>query len=258
MESCLYEGRVRHRRHAPVTHQFQYSLYMAYLDLDELSAVVGKRGVISAWKYAPVSFQRENHTGDAKRPLADSVRDVVEAETGRRPRGPIRLLTQLRYFGYYFSPLNIYYCFDETGRQVETVVSEVNNIPWREQRCYVLWNGNRRRDSRGLLFEHDKDFHVSPFMQMDMRYVWRLSEPSEKLCVDMQTLQDGRSLFDATMTLDRRPLSRGQLLRCMLRFPLMTVQIVSSIYFQALRLWWKKCPSYPHPKDVQTPQLVES
>ena len=77
-------------------------------------------------------------------PLATSVRDLVESETGNRPQGSIRVLTQLRYWGYYFSPLNLFYCFDTEGETVEAIVAEVSNTPWGERHCYVLWEGNRQ------------------------------------------------------------------------------------------------------------------
>ncbi len=229
---------------------------MLYLDLEELPELTARGGLISQSHFAGASFRRSDHAGDPDQPLVDAVRDCVERQTGIRPEGPIRLLTQLRYFGYYFSPLNVYYCFDRDGEELQAVVGEVSNIPWREQHCYVLWEGNRVDD--GLRFEHDKTFYVSPFMEMNLRYAWRLNQPGRSLTLQLDTLQEGRHFFDATLMLDRRPLTRGQLFRATLRFPLMTAQIVSSIYIQALRLWWKKCPSYPHPKTLDALQTTRS
>ena len=114
-----------------------------YLDLDELPELLRSRLLLYAARFSPGSFCRDDHLGDPATPLAEAVRDLVEAETGERPEGPIRLLTQLRRFGYYFSPLNLYYCFDRGGEDVEAVVAEVSNTPWLERHCYVLWQGNR-------------------------------------------------------------------------------------------------------------------
>ncbi len=213
MHSCIYEGIVTHRRREPVVHQFQYRLFMVYLDLDELPSLVGRHGLIPDRKYASRSFLRSDHLFDSSRTLADEIRGVIRQQTGESSRGPIRLLTQLRYFGYYMSPLNLFYVYDDCGDRVEYVVAEVNNTPWNERHCYVLWSGNRLADVGSLQFAHAKDFHVSPFMGMDMEYRWRLTEPGSLLKVDLANHHDSREMFDAGMTLDRRVLSRQQLRR---------------------------------------------
>ena len=248
MHSCIYEGTVTHRRREPVDHQFQYRLFMVYLDLDELPSLVGGGGLIASRKHASQSFLRSDHLFEPARPLADEVRDVVREQTGRSCDGPIRLLTQLRYFGYYMSPLNLFYIYDESDEHIEFVVAEVNNTPWNERHCYVLWDGNRKSGTNELQFAHAKDFHVSPFMSMDFQYNWRLTEPGSDLRVHLANTRDSRQLFAAGMTLQRRELDRQQLRRMTFRYPMMTAQITAGIYYQALKLWWKKCPSYTHPK----------
>ncbi len=247
MHSCIYEGTVSHRRRVPVEHHFQYRIYMVLLDLDEIPALVGKRSLIGDNKASVRSFLRSDHLRSPSIPLAEELRQTVVQATKRELHGPVRLLTQLRSFGYYMSPLNLYYCFDVSGQRVETVVAEVNNTPWNERHCYVLWDGNRQQSSELLNFSHPKNFHVSPFMAMDMSYQWRLSQPENSLQVHLANVQDGSVQFEAAMSLKRLPLDRENLRRMSFRYPLMTARIVTAIYFQALKLWWKKCPSYSHP-----------
>lgn len=250
MHSCIYEGTVTHRRREPVDHHFQYRLFMVYLDLDELPSLVGRRGLISGSKHASRSFLRSDHLFDASQTLADEVRNLVQQRTGHTPDGPIRLLTQLRCFGYYMSPLNLFYVFDANGQRVESVVAEVNNTPWNERHCYVLWDGNSQGDREEPQFGHDKQFHVSPFMDMDLRYDWKLSTPDSTLRLHLVNSRDSNEIFDAGMTLERRDLSRPHLRLMTFRYPLMTAQITAGIYYQALKLWWKKCPVYSHPKTL--------
>ena len=233
---------------------------MVYLDLDELPALIGRRRPISDSRYATASFLRSDHLYDTSRSLTDEVRQIVQEQTARWPRGPIRLLTQLRYFGYYMSPLNLFYVFDERGQSVESVVAEVNNTPWNERHCYVLWHGNRvdppnvastrgpPEPKRTLAFAHAKDFHVSPFIAMDTGYRWRLTEPGKGLEVQLAGTLDSRPILEAGLSLRRRQLSQRQMRRMTLRYPFMTAQIIGAIYYQAFQLWWKKCPSYKHPK----------
>ena len=226
-------------------HSFRYRLYMAYLDLAEIPQLFPRR----SWR--TIDFVRRDHLRQSTGPLEQAVRDLVKQETGMLLGGPIRLLTQLRQFGYYFSPLNLFYCFDPSGEEVQCVVAEVNNTPWGEQHCYVLWEGNRNESSSALRFHHDKSFHVSPFMSMDLHYDWLLTAPEEDLSVEIDTRRKGKQQFSARLQLSRRPLSNGNLLKMQLRHPLMTAKITAAIYFQALKLWWKKCPFYPHPKKSE-------
>ena len=113
-------------------------------------------------------------------PLDQAVRDLVQQRTGVRPAGPIRLLTHLRFFGYSFNPVSFYYVFDATDTRVETIVAEITNTPWKERHAYVLPVADAERGTgRAWRFSFEKQFHVSPFMPMDMHYQWYFGAPSQ-------------------------------------------------------------------------------
>ncbi len=240
--SAIYHGVVTHTRHVPRPHQFRYRLYMLYLDLDELPGLA-LAPLFGVEQPRPLSFHRQDYLGDPRRPLADCVKDRVEAALGRRPGGAVRLLTHVRSLGYVFNPVSFYYCFDRGGA-LDAVVAEITNTPWRERHAYVLDAG--ATEARASF---TKAFHVSPFFPMQQRYQWRLTAPGQGLVVDMRNREDGREVFRATLALVRRPLTRAGLLAAALRHPAVTARLHAAIYIQAGLLWLKGEPYFEHPRN---------
>jgi len=246
-QSAVYEGWVRHRRHSPHAHVFQYRICMLYLDLDEIDRLFAGRWFWSLGRRNLAEFRRSDYLGDPGVPLSQAVRERVRAETGSAPRGPIRLLTHLRYFGHCFNPVSLYYCFAEDGATLETIVAEITNTPWKERHSYVLPVASAQRRGRAFAWSFAKAFHVSPFLPLQRSYAWRLAAPADALRVHMDVCDGDAREVDATLVLERRPPTAANLARVLLRFPAMTLRIVAAIHWQALRLWLRRNPVYDHP-----------
>ena len=243
---------MRHRRRSPVRNGFQYRVFFLYLDLEELPGVFDGLRLWSLERPNVASFRRRDYLGPVDLPLGEAVRRRVRGATGRRPGGPIGLLTHPRYFGYIFNPVSFYYCFDERGGKVETIGAEITNTPWRERHAYVL--DSRDDEGRGGMkrFRFHKAFHISPFNGMDLEYDGRVSEPRRSLNVHMIASRGGDPFFDATLRLDRKELSSRALAGALTRNPFMTAKVTAMIYWQALRLRLKGASYHPHPASPES------
>lgn len=240
MNSALYVGQVRHRRFAPREHAFTMPLFMVWLDLDEAPGLFG-RTAGCAWRGpAPVRFHRRDYLDPDHGDLAAAVRRHL-AGNGIAAPGPVRMLTHLRYFGHCFNPVTFYFAHDGDHRPV-AVLSQITNTPWNERHTYVVpFAGGKARA------DFAKAFHISPFNGMDQTYAWRFTAPGAGLTVHMENREAGHTVFDATLTLRRRPWSARALHGLLLRFPAETIQVLANIYFQALRLHLKGVAYHPHP-----------
>ena len=251
MKSCIYEGTIRHRRFRPVQNSFQYRLYLMYLDLDELPLILDMHPFYADERLNIATFRRRDHLGDPAVSLKQAVQELIRSKTADSASGPVRILTHLRYFGYCFNPASFYYCYNGDDAEIETIIVEIHNTPWGEEFPYVLGrslNQHPTADWRRYCF--DKRFHVSPFMDMNLKYDWRFRAPGKTLNIHMM-LADGNAnrLFDASLALSQRAISRKALSRVLLAYPFMTLKVTAMIYWQAMRLMLKGAPFFPHPQN---------
>ena len=257
MKSCIYEGQVRHRRFSPRRHEFNYSMYMMFIDLDELTNLFNRYWLWSSRRFNLAWFRRSDHLNAEMPSLRQAVSDKLYEHTGKHAEGPIRLLTHCRYFGFGFNPVSFYYCYDSNDTHVQHIVAEVNNTPWGEQYCYVLSDADNvapmNDNNTHKQYKPVKDFHVSPFMPMNIDYDWRFNEPDKRLAVHMQNFIDEKKLFDATLDLKYKPINSATMARVLVQYPLITAKVVAGIYFEAFRLLLKRVPIFDHPSNDEKP-----
>ncbi|KQH89246.1 DUF1365 domain-containing protein [Vibrio fluvialis] len=242
--SALMVGHVRHRRFTPVKHALNYPLFMPNIDLDEWP-VLQKRvwGLGERWWHW-ARFRREDYLGTGD--LKTAVQDKVFELTGEQIGGRVQAVVHLRYLGLYFSPVNFYYLYDQQGVW-RYLLAEVSNTPWNERHYYAV---PAERGDQGENWTHDKAFHVSPFNPVEQIYQWKLKPLSDALMVHLECHRDQKE-FDATLALKAQPFTTKALITLLIRTPMMTVKVLTGIYWHALKLWIKGAPFYSHPKYRQ-------
>ncbi|MEQ1758075.1 MAG: DUF1365 domain-containing protein [Vicinamibacterales bacterium] len=245
-EPGLYVGTVRHRRFSPARHEFTYPLFMSLLDIDRLPDLMNVSPFTSYNRFNWASFHDEDHLGSERRPVRAKLEDVARRAGVTLPGGQILLLTHLRYLGYIFNPVSFYYCYDTHGR-LDTVLADVSNT-YGGRQTYWLTRGTAHSVTGGLSFRTRKTLYVSPFLPVGLEWTFFFSQLGDTALVHMTAVEDGkRATLDATLILSRTPWSASNLHRALARFPAMTVSVIASIHWEALRLYWKGVPVVPRP-----------
>jgi uncharacterized protein len=243
-QSYIYLGNISHRRFSPKKHSFTNSLYMLALDISDVEKKPTNLGLLGCSWYHPLHFVEKDYLRGEPNPLRQRITDKVQLLNGHQDIDRIVMLVQVRCFGIYFSPANFYFCYDSSGK-CSQMLAEVSNTPWNERHYYLV----------DLLSEkakvNKKAFQVSPFMDLDMSYFWHVKPPSNKdnklvVNIENKRIDNERNitekLFDASLVMYQKPLTKAYLAKVWCQLPIMTLKIVLSIYWQALKLFIKRIP----------------
>ncbi|WP_111657039.1 DUF1365 domain-containing protein [Isoalcanivorax indicus] len=246
-EHGLYSGCVWHQRERPVVHRFSYPLWLLAVDIDDTATLLARHRWWGRKRRPVVLRDRDYLAGEASgdRGLSAAVRDKAAALGMDWQQGRVIMLAQPRLFGWLFNPLVLYWHFAPGSPVPDQLLAEVSNTPWHQTHWYPLVlapaGGNE------YTAEHDKGFHVSPFMAMAQRYRWTVVLHDASLTVRIENWDSDGKLFTAGMTLDRQEadaLNMGQVIR---RFGWQSLRVSAGIYAQAFRLWRKGVPFHGHP-----------
>ena len=232
--SCIYEGSVIHKRFKPKEHFFKYKVFSLFIDLSELNELNDKLNFFSLNKFNLISFYERDHGDRDGSSLVNWVKINLEKNDINTEDIKIKLLCYPRILGYVFNPLSIFFIYNKKENLI-SILYEVKNT-FGEQHTYVF-----KVENENKLIQNNcsKKFHVSPFIEMDCNYFFRILNPGKNLSVKIdQYDQEGKILF-ASQDGKRSDLTSKNLMNSYIKHPLMTFKIISAIHFEAFKLWIK-------------------
>ncbi|MFW1853242.1 DUF1365 domain-containing protein [Acinetobacter guillouiae] len=244
---------IRHRRYLPKSHKFEAQLNYLWFDPDQILSITQQSYLWSSsrWnllKLDPNDFLVEEH---------GSIRQKIQKIILKQANSLVALDTQIRVLalprtlGFRFNSVVFYFIFDANEKPL-FILSEITNTPWDERKVYVHDCRNnvvQHSQFSSYQFKFKKSFHVSPFMPMDMNYLWNFNFSSQQNVIHMQLFQQDVLQFDATMRFLLVPITvSSQQHRYAIYSVFEPFKMMAGIYLNAFRLWRKKVPFYRHPK----------
>ena len=244
MNSCIYNGLVTHTRFKPVKHYLKYKTFSLFLDLDEIEELDKINPIFSFNKFNIFSFYNKDHGERDGKSLKDWALNNLKKFSIQENINKIKLLCYPRVFGYVFNPLSIFYCYE--NNILKAIFYEVKNT-FNEQHTYIFKTKGKNKIEQTC----KKKFYVSPFMDMETKYDFKLQYPSEKLFVSIKQTDKEGVVLKAVQTGEKKELNLKQLIINLFKYPLMTVKIISAIHFEAFLLWKKGAIYRPRDKKIK-------
>jgi DUF1365 family protein len=249
-DSALYVGRVMHQRLRPARHRLRYRVFSMLVDIDELPALSQRLRLFSFNRFNLFSLHERDYGAGDGLPLRAHVEQQLHA-AGLRTGGAIRLLSMPRILGHVFNPLSVYFCSHPDGG-LQAVLYEVSNT-FGQRHSYLIPVDQAERHGERIAQHCAKHFHVSPFLDLDMRYAFRVELPGaqrEGLGIGITASDAQGPVLVARFDARRTPLGDAALARVFISHPLLTLKVVAAIHWEALRLWikgarFRRCPPAP-------------
>lgn len=250
-EPAICQGEVFHRRRSPRRHEFRYRVSYVWLDPDAPEELCDKHPLWSSRRRAPARFRSRDYGNGSAGSLGNGVRDELTAVIGHRPAGAVRMLTQVRRWGWMFNPITVYLAWDADPRTPVGAVLEVTNTPWKERVRYPvrLTHTDNGAGSGSFTARVPKTLHVSPFLDEEHDYLIALRDDdlAVDLSIDVVPHAADEPIVRTHLTVERLTATRANLRRALFTELAPSHRISLGIHVQALRLWLRRVPIVTHP-----------
>ena len=231
--SIIYNGKVIHRRFKPKEHYFKYSVFSLLIDIDELEIIENTIKIFSHNKFNIISFFDKDHGPRDGTSVKEWVIKNLKDIGIENHKIQIKLLCYPRIFGYVFNPLSVFFIYDESSRLI-AILYEVKNT-FGEQHTYIF----KTEDEKVIINDCSKKFHVSPFIEIDCTYFFKILSPENSLSIVINQSDDKGKLLYASQDGKKKDLNSKNLIFSYLSHPLMSFKVIGAIHFEALKLWLK-------------------
>lgn len=252
----LYPGKVMHQRLHPFGHRFSYNVFSLLVDVDRLAELAEQTHLLAVNRAGILSFHERDHIeedGETVRQFADRLLARAGLE---RPAARILLLAYPRMFAYVFNPLSTYFAYDEDDRLVAIIYAVRNTFGERHSYVAPVLAGDV--SPAGIRQTRTKVFHVSPFMDMGLRYHFRILPPGKTVRVRIHETAGKEPVMAAAFNADAAPLTDAMLARCLIRFPFMTMKVMAGIHWEAFKLWLKGARFRTSPPPPETASYTDA
>jgi DUF1365 family protein len=252
----LYPGKVMHQRLHPFGHRFSYSVFSLLVDVDRLVDLAGLTRLLTVNRAGILSFHERDHVeedGETLRQFADRLLARAGLE---KPAARILILTYPRMFGYVFNPLSTYFAYDDEDRLIAIIYAVRNTFGERHSYVAPVLAGDI--SAAGIRQTRTKVFHVSPFMDMGLRYHFRILPPGRTVRLRIHETAGKEPVMAATFNADAAPLTDGMLALCLIRFPFMTMKVMAGIHWEAFKLWLKGARFRTSPPPPETASYTDT
>lgn len=251
-ELAIAPALIRHRRYLPKPHQFEAKLNYLWFDPDQIHVFTEQSYLWSSHRWNLLKLDPNDFLIEESGTIRQKIKKILlkQANSVLALNTQIRVLALPRTLGYRFNSVVFFFIFD-LSEKLLFILSEITNTPWDERKVYVHDCRNKavqHAQYNGYKFEFKKSFHVSPFMPMDMNYIWSFNFSEQQNVIYMQLFQQNVLQFDATMRFSLTPITvSSQQHRYAIDSVFEPFKMMTGIYLNAFRLWRKKVPFYRHP-----------
>jgi DUF1365 family protein len=251
MKNSFCNGCVIHNRLLPTTHRFKYQMSWCLFDLDQINETFKQSRLWSINKFNFVSLYNHDYFNSDSASIKTKAVNFLQDKISREFSGKIYLFTHPRYLGFGFNSVNFYFCYEND--ELTYILSEINNTPWKQKHIYFhdIRNDNINNSATHYEFKFQKQFHISPFVEMEIDYLWKFEINDEKLNVSMQLKQDQKLLMNVALTTKLSPVETKNILKWTFKKPFQALKMFTGIYWQAFKLWAKKIPFISHPETKE-------